>query len=136
MRTELISPPFDASSYDAIVVDFDTYKASGDEDADVDLFDGDQWVNLWSAPKLTVMQGALQVRGGTSATDAQVRFDYNAFGAWWQVDEVRISGTHCRLSAGGKKTVPAVRDWALMILALSLVIIAVTNLARRHRSRY
>ena len=103
MDTELISPPFDASLYDAILVEFscDFSDYSGDEVASVDLFDGTNWNTIWMATGDT--SGRLTVRGLSSAANTRIRFHYGAeFDWWWQVDDVRISGiTFAPLAGGG-----------------------------------
>jgi hypothetical protein len=103
MDTELISPPFDASPYEAILVDFSyNYRTYyGDDAADVDVFDGVNWNTIWTAPDDT--DGRVRARGPSSAADSRVRFHYrDAFWEyWWQVDEVRISGATCVPLAGG-----------------------------------
>jgi hypothetical protein len=117
MDTELISPPLDtspngASPYDAILVDFAYgYKTYlGYDAADVDVFDGDNWNTIWTAPGGT--GGRARAKGPSSAADTRIRFHYrDAFWEyWWQVDEVRISGATCVPLAGGGLVVGNVYD--------------------------
>ena len=112
MDTELISPPFDASPYEAILAEFSYNQMTlfGDDAADVDLFDGTNWNTIWTAPDNT--GGRVRAGGSSSAADTRVRFHYHdAFWYWWwQVDEVRISGATCVPLAGGGLVVGNVYD--------------------------
>jgi len=110
MDTELISPPFDASPYEAILVDFSYHKGYGSDAADVDLFDGANWNTIWTAPSNT--DGRAMAKGPSSTADARVRFHYyDAYwDYWWQVDDVRISGATCVPLAGGGLVIGNVYD--------------------------
>jgi hypothetical protein len=111
MDTELISPPFDGSPYDAIRVDFlyDQKTDIGGDTANVDLYDGTSWNTVWTAPHDSL--GPVMVGGASSAADTRVRFHYNAYYEYhWQVDEVRITGVTCTPLAGGGLVVGNVYD--------------------------
>lgn len=114
MDTELISPPFDASPYGAVLVDFlhDYFRPYGSANiADVDIYDGANWNTVWTVPGNFAF-GPVTVSGASSAADTRVRFHYyNANDDYhWQVDKVRISGTTCALPTVGGLVVGNVYD--------------------------
>lgn len=103
MDTGLVSPPFDALSYQVIRVEFLNYYETyfGSDKACVDLLDGAIWNTLWTAPR--ALSGEVVLLGASAADDARIRFHYaDAFyDFFWQVDEVRISGAYCAPVLGG-----------------------------------
>jgi hypothetical protein len=114
MDTELISPPFDASPYGEIRIDFLHYYYRPYDSAniaDVDIYDGADWNTVWTVPDSFAF-GPVTVSGDSSAADTRIRFHYyDANDAYyWQVDEVRISGATCAPPTGGGLVVGNVYD--------------------------
>jgi len=96
--TELISPAVDVSALSNVFISFDQYynTYTGADTADVDVYDGTQWVNVfstnsdigaWEAPNHQI----IDVTAYKNA-NFQVRFHYyNANWEWyWAVDNVII----------------------------------------------
>lgn len=106
MNEELRSPTVDASGYFSITLEFDQYfraytSNSTTEKGDVDIWDGSQWVNVYST---TTTTGAWsnpnhQVIDITSYANAGLRVRFHYYDAnydwYWAVDNVKISALSC-----------------------------------------
>ncbi len=96
--TELISPEFDASAAAALFISFDQFfnSYSGSDVSDVDVYDGTQWVNVYTSSTDTGAWGNPdhQLIDVTAYKNAnfKVRFHYyNANYDWyWAVDNVKV----------------------------------------------
>jgi len=97
--TELISPGVDVSAYTNVFISFDHYYRTyaGNDLAEVDVYDGTQWVNIYSASGADV--GAWgnpdhQMIDVTAYKNAnfKVRFHYYLanYEYWWAVDNFMI----------------------------------------------
>ncbi len=102
----LSSPVFDASTISgALILEFDQYYRSLSDVADVDVWDGTQWVNILNQ---TTTQGAwgtpdhqyIDVTAHANA-NFQVRFHYyNANYAWyWGIDNFSLTELSCGLAS-------------------------------------
>ncbi len=98
LDTELTSPAVDVSAAAAVILSFDHYLKiySGNEIADVDVYDGTQWVNVYTSSSTVGAWGApdhqsIDVTAYKNA-NFQVRFHYyNANYDWyWAVDNISI----------------------------------------------
>jgi hypothetical protein len=96
MDSDLISPLLDASAFDSVMVSF-THDFDNDSSVEghVDLFDGQTWMTIWTAP--VDSNGSVSVLHLGATADTQIRFHYRdtEWGYWWQIDEVRITGRTC-----------------------------------------
>jgi subtilisin family serine protease len=96
MDSDLISPLLDTSVYDVVMVSF-TYEFDNESSVEghVDLFDGQAWTTLWTAPAGSRGSVGVIHIGPTAGT--QIRFHYRdtEWGFWWQLDDVRVTGLTC-----------------------------------------
>ncbi len=115
LDTELVSPSVDVSALNSVFVSFDHYfnSYSGVDVGDVDVFDGTNWVNIYTTSADVGAWGAPdhQLIDVTAYKNAnfQVRFHYyNANWDWyWAVDNVMIfepSGDDLALVDAGPNT--------------------------------
>jgi hypothetical protein len=99
MDEELVSPVVACDTFPTVILEFDHYfhTYTGADIADVDVWDGTQWVNVyttsadvggWGAPDHQVIDIT-----ALKNADLQVRFHYyNAYWEWyWAVDNVVIT---------------------------------------------
>jgi len=93
---------FDASSYSALVLNFDhMYRYCCSGDAVVEVYNGSAWVQVYSAgssnvgyPTSTNIQSIDIFAAVAGAANAQVRFRWTGnWSWWWAVDNVRVVGT-------------------------------------------
>lgn len=106
---ELITPSFDASSYDVITLEFDhQYRDyNGPEACSVDVFNGSSWVNVlnyqlgdenYSGSDLVSVNITSQTNGNANC---KVRFRYEGrYDWWWAIDNVKITGSTLSASEG------------------------------------
>ena len=106
MNEYLISPVIDASSITgSLILEFDQYYNDLSSNADVEVFDGSQWVNVlaqtssigaWGAPD----QQRIDITQYANA-NLQVRFHYyNATFAWyWAIDNFSVTEVLCNPSS-------------------------------------
>ncbi len=99
MNEELITPSFDGTSYSSIILEFDHYYNKYSNDiADVDIWDGSSWVNVyhlasdigsWGNPNHQTIDISAYIN-----TSMKVKFHYyNANYDWyWAIDNVVITG--------------------------------------------
>ncbi len=103
MDEELISPAIDCTGYTNLILDFDHYfhyiTGYGDEQADVDIWDGSTWNNIWASGSADVGSWTSPDHQSIDITayandELRVRFHYYdaVYDYYWAVDNVVITG--------------------------------------------
>lgn len=109
MNEYFVSPQIDASTLTgSLILEFDQwYNNIGGDRADVEVWDGTQWVTILSQSAdvgssfASAVHSSLDVTNYANA-DFQVRFHYyNAVYAWhWAIDNFSVSEVNCLASSG------------------------------------
>jgi len=101
-ESSMYSPVFNTQGYDTLWIEFDHYyRATSNSTGNVEVWDGSQWISVYSVGSSTVGSWATPDHQAIDITmyqnaDLQVRFRYDDGSDWawyWAVDNFEMDGT-------------------------------------------